>query len=427
MTRWFIILPVLLSACTVANSTLTVETTLEPKQILHTQATFTIIETSPQITPSPEASDLDPASHVGTHSNLQSVNHFPDVSNYLWTLVADGFQKPLDITHVGDDRLFVVEQPGIIHIIQDDQVLPMPFLDIRDRVNDNASERGLLGLAFHPSYAENGFFFVNYTGDDGHTVVSRFQVSNDPNLADQDSEFVLLRIQQPYANHNGGELKFGPDGMLYIGTGDGGSGGDPLGNGQRLDTLLGKILRINVDEGVPYTIPSDNPFAEGDGLPEIWALGLRNPWRFSFDRVTGDLYIADVGQNQWEEINFQSAGSSDGINYGWSLREGTHPYASEQTVGLTDPVAEYSHDFGCSVTGGVVVRDPSLPAWSGVYIYGDYCSGIIWGLLQTEDGLWQKAQLFDTDFSIASFGEDASGDVHLVDYQGGVYRLSPSE
>jgi glucose/arabinose dehydrogenase len=317
-----------------------------------------------------------------------------------------------------------VEQPGLIQIIQKDQILSTPFLDIRDRVNDSASERGLLGLAFHPDYTRNGTFFVNYTGENGETVVSQYQVSDDANQADPDSELILLRIPQPYANHNGGGLKFGPDGMLYIGTGDGGSGGDPLGNGQNLDTLLGKLLRIDVNGEQPYAIPPDNPYVSGGGLPEIWAYGLRNPWRFSFDRITGDLFMGDVGQNVWEEINFQPVNSSGGENYGWNLREGSHPFSSETTEGLTDPVAEYSHEFGCSVTGGVVIRSPSLPAWNGIYIYGDYCTGTIWGLLQSEPGLWETTQVFDTNFTLSSFGEDASGEVYLIDYKGGVYRLT---
>jgi glucose/arabinose dehydrogenase len=283
-----------------------------------------------------------------------------------------------------------------------------------------------LGLAFHPDYFSNGKFFVNYTGENGETVISRFQVSNQLDLADPDSELVILRLQQPYANHNGGGLKFGPDGMLYIGTGDGGSGGDPLGNGQRLDTLLGKILRIDVDREQPYDIPLDNPYVSGGGLPEIWAYGLRNPWRFSFDRISGDLFIGDVGQNVWEEINYQPAGSPGGENYGWNLREGSHPFSSEITTGLIDPVAEYPHDFGCSVTGGVVVRSPSLPSWNGVYLYGDYCTGIIWGLLQTEDGFWEASQLFTTPFTISSFGEGFDGEVFVLDYFGAIYQLSPT-
>jgi len=358
--------------------------------------------------------------------NFQSVDQFPDPTSFRWKLVADGFQKPLDLIYASDDRLFIVEQAGLIHILQDDQRLPTPFLDIRNRVNDNASERGLLGLAFHPDYPSNGNFFINYTGENGDTVISRFHVSNDPNQADPDSEFNILRIQQPYANHNGGELEFGPDGMLYIGTGDGGSGGDPLGNGQRMDSLLGKILRIDVDGDQPYAIPPDNPFIGDDRLPEIWAYGLRNPWRFSIDRISGDLFIGDVGQNVWEEINFQPSGSPGGENYGWNLREGSHPFNSELTTGLIDPIAEYSHQFGCSVTGGVVTRSPSLPSWNGIYLYGDYCTGIIWGIFQSEAGNWETAQLYDTAFTIASFGEDIAGEIYLIDYNGGIYRLTTS-
>jgi glucose/arabinose dehydrogenase len=423
MTRWFILLTLLLSACSVATSHPTMEITSAPEQLPTAQGLTSIPETPPSMTLSPKETAPIYTPTASPDNESQSVTQFPDTSNYAWTLAANDFQKPLDITHAGDDRLFVVEQPGIIHIIQEGQVLPAPFLDIRDRVNDNASERGLLGLAFHPNYLENGFFFLNYTGQDGQTVVSRFQVSSNPNQAEPDSEFVLLHIQQPYANHNGGEVKFGPDGMLYIGTGDGGSGGDPQGNGQNRNTLLGKLLRIDVDGEKPYAIPLDNPFVGKDALPEIWAYGLRNPWRFSFDQLTGDLYIADVGQSMWEEINFQPAGSPGGVNYGWNLREGGHPFASQVTKGLTDPVVEYSHDFGCSVTGGIVVRDPSLPSWHGIYLYGDYCSGNIWGLLQTEKGMWKDARLFDTDFVISSFGEDASGHVYLVDYQGSIHRL----
>jgi glucose/arabinose dehydrogenase len=356
-------------------------------------------------------------------AETQTVDPFPDPASFQWNLVAEGFQKPLDLTHAGDARVFVVEQSGLIHVLQDGQPLPTPYLDIRDRVNDNASERGLLGLTFHPDYQSNGLLFVNYTGSNGETVISRFQVSRDPNLADPDSETFLLRIAQPYANHNGGGLKFGPDGLLYIGTGDGGSGGDPQGNGQRLDTLLGKILRIDVDQVQPYTIPPDNPWIGTDGLPEIWAYGLRNPWRFSFDRLTGDLYIADVGQNVWEEVNFQPSGSPGGENYGWNLREGAHPFNSESTNGLVDPVAEYSHELGCSVTGGVVIRSPALPSWNGIYLYADYCTGIIWGLIQGEKGTWETRQLFTTPFTISSFGEDFGGEVYILDYRGSVYRL----
>ena len=243
-------------------------------------------------------------------------------------------------------------------------------------VNDRSNEQGLLGLAFHPGYAQNGFFYINYTGVDGETRISRFSRGQEANRADAESESIVLTIAQPYGNHNGGAIVFGPDGYLYIGTGDGGSGGDPLGNGQRLDTLLGKILRLDVDTAEAYAIPASNPFAQGGGLPEIWAYGLRNPWRITFDRVDGDLYIADVGQNQWEEVNHQPARSSGGENYGWNLREGMHAYAGGEAA-WTDPIVEYDHSLGCSVTGGEIVRDSRLPGWSGIYLYGDYCSGRI--------------------------------------------------
>lgn len=347
----------------------------------------------------------------------------PNPGDSQWAPVADELVKPVDLQSAGDERLFVVEQRGWIRIIADGELLPEPFLDLSKYITDRESEQGLLGLAFHPNYAENGLFFVNYTDRFGNTVITRFIVSPDPDLADLDSLRVVLRFNQPYPNHNGGGIAFGPDGDLYIGTGDGGSGGDPLGNGQRLDTLLGKLLRINVDAADPYAIPPDNPFSSEDTLPEIWAYGLRNPWRFSFDRLTGDLYIGDVGQSQWEEINYLPVGSLGGANFGWNFREGAHPYSGDSTEDLVDPIAEYDHGQGCSVTGGVVVRDPSLPAWDGVYLYGDYCSGTIWGLLPAADGGWQNAVLFNTEYRISAFGEDQAGRVYLVDYEGGIYRL----
>jgi glucose/arabinose dehydrogenase len=316
------------------------------------------------------------------------VTALPDPSGTVWTAVAGGFRRPVDIQHAGDDRLFVVGQRGLIWIIESGQALADPFLDISDRVGTSASEQGLLGLAFHPDYASNGRFYVNYTDASGDTVIARFQVGQDPNRADPDSEVVLMTIDQPFANHNGGGMAFGPDGLLYIATGDGGSAGDPRGNGQRLDTLLGKILRIDVNGGEPYAVPGDNPFAAGGGRAEIWAYGLRNPWRFSFDRLTGDLYIGDVGQGDWEEIDFLPAGSPGGANFGWNLREGLHAYAGDLAPGMIEPVAEYGHaQGGCSVSGGVVVRSPSLADWQGVYLYGDYCSGLIWGLVRDAAGV----------------------------------------
>lgn len=346
----------------------------------------------------------------------------PDPSGFEWGQYASGLSHPIDIQNAGDDRLFVVEQAGLIRIVRGGELLPEPFLDIRDRVNANGSERGLLGLAFHPRYRDNGLFFVNYTGTGGTTHIARFSVADDPDTADPSSEIDLLQVTQPYANHNGGGLAFGPDGYLYIGLGDGGSAGDPQGNAQRVNTLLGKLLRLDVEAAEPFVIPSDNPFAGGGGRPEIWAYGLRNPWRFSFDLPTGQLFIGDVGQGNWEEVDWQPPGSPAPANFGWNLREGDHDFLGGDASDLIDPITEYSHAEGCAITGGVVIRDPGLPEWQGVYVYGDYCSGRIWGLLQGGGG-WHSDRLFDTPFSITSFGVDHEGSVFLADYAGALYRL----
>jgi len=326
-------------------------------------------------------------------------------------------ERPDDLQADGSGRLFVIEKVGRIRIIQDGQLLPKPFLDITDRVGSQGNEQGLLGLAFHPQYSQNGRFFVNYTGKNGDTVIARYQVSGDPNAADQGSEVKLLGVDQPYANHNGGVLAFGPDGYLYAGLGDGGSQGDPQGNAQNTDRLLGKILRLDVNSGDTYSIPPDNPFGN-----EVWAYGLRNPWRLSFDKGTGDLYIGDVGQNTWEEIDYLPAGSPGGTNFGWDQREGAHDFEGSASPDFTEPVAEYSHpEGGCSVTGGYVYRG-AMPEWNGIYLYGDYCTGLIWGLIHTGSD-WQKQQLFDVDFTITSFGQDQAGEIYLVSDGGGVYKL----
>ncbi|MCA9981605.1 MAG: PQQ-dependent sugar dehydrogenase, partial [Anaerolineales bacterium] len=331
----------------------------------------------------------------------------------------------------GDERLFITQQHGVINIIQNGQVLPDPFLYIEQRVNSDGYEQGLLGLAFHPDYVNNGRFFVNYTRGDGATVIAEFAVDPaNPNRALPESERVLLTIAQPYRNHNGGQLKFGPDGYLYIGTGDGGSADDPPNNGQRTDTLLGKMLRIDVnnDNGDPYAIPADNPFVADSAVrDEIWATGLRNPWRFSFDRETGDLYIADVGQNMWEEINFQPAASTGGENYGWRIFEASHCYLDDcSTPGLTPPIFEYNHEGGhCSVTGGYVYRGEAHPDLYGNYFLADYCSGQLWRMVQTENG-WNTAVINNVGFLVSSFGEDASGELYIIDQgAGAVYRLTP--
>jgi glucose/arabinose dehydrogenase len=297
--------------------------------------------------------------------------------------VASGLERPVGIANAGDGsgRLFILEQVGRIRIVRDGELLSSPFLDISGRVGSSASEQGLLGLAFHPGYAENGLFFVNYTDQQGDTVVARFSVSADPNRADPASEAQILTLPQPAGNHNGGHLAFGPDGYLYVGTGDGGGAGDQYGNGQNGGTLLGAMLRLDVDGAQPYLIPAGNPFVDNPAVrDEIWALGLRNPWRYSFDRLTGDLYIADVGQNQYEEVNYQPADAPGGLNYGWPIMEGMHCFPADRDcarAGLTQPVVEYQHAQGCSVTGGYVYRGQEFPALTGIYLFGDFCSGRI--------------------------------------------------
>lgn len=350
----------------------------------------------------------------------------PDSSAYSWRLVLSGLVQPVDLTHAGDgsNRIFIIEQVGRIRIFQDGVLDPTPYLDISSKVGSQGFEQGLLGIAFHPRYEDNGYFYLNYTDHSGSTVLARYQVSrDDPDRADNGSELLLLYISQPYRNHNGGGLAFGPDGYLYAGLGDGGSAGDPLQNAQSLTTYLGKILRLDVDSREPYAIPSDNPFVNGGGLPEIWAYGLRNPWRFSFDRLTHDLYIADVGQNQWEEINFLPSGVQGGANFGWNAYEGSHVYQGAALENAIMPIAEYNHNLGCSVTGGMVYRGERLPDWRGVYLYGDYCSGRVWGLFQDNDGRWQNQLIYENVASISSFGEDEAGEIYLVDHQGSIYTL----
>ncbi len=340
--------------------------------------------------------------------------------------VVTGLADPLYLIHAGDrsGRLFVVEQGGVIRIIRDGRLLPTPFLDIRSRVI-SGGELGLLSVAFHPAYASNGRLFVNYTTDRGglKTVIAEYHVSpSDPNVAGP-AERVILEIAQPFRNHNGGLNLFGPDGMLYIGMGDGGSAGDPSNNGQRLDTLLGKLLRIDID-GTPYRVPPDNPFVSRAGArPEIWAYGLRNPWRFSFDGSTGRLVLADVGQNKWEEIDIVEKGQ----NYGWRIMEGAHcynPSTNCSTAGLQLPIAEYGHDLGCSITGGYIYRGARIRSLAGRYLFGDYCSGRLWALAEASPGRWTMTQLLSTELRISSFGEDQDGEMYIIDHQGGVYRLT---
>jgi glucose/arabinose dehydrogenase len=344
--------------------------------------------------------------------------------------VVGGLTNPSGIVSPGDGsgRLFVLEQPGRIRVVEDGRLLDAPFLDIVDRVTSRGNEQGLLGLAFHPRYRENGRFFVNYTRANGDTVISSWLVSQDPNRADLGSESLVLAVEQPAANHNGGHLAFGPDGYLYIGLGDGGGGGDTYGNGQNGATLLGAMLRLDIDGAAPYTIPGDNPFLDDPAVrDEIWAVGLRNPWRYSFDRLTGDLYIADVGQNSYEEVNFQPATSSGGENYGWPILEGNHCLSGSgcNAEGMTMPIWEYDHAAGCSVTGGYVYRGSRYPILQGIYVVGDYCSGTFWGLARGAEDNWRSAILAGTDIRLTSFGEDEEGELYLVDRSSGtLYHLA---
>ena len=333
------------------------------------------------------------------------------------------FSSPVEIKNAGDERLFVVEKSGKIKILNPDgSVNSTPFLNIEDRVSTNANERGLLGLAFHPNYPENPFFFVNYTNNNGDTTISKFSVSTDENIANE-SETVLLVINQPYGNHNGGCINFGPDGNLYIGMGDGGSGGDPQNYSQSTGSLLGKMLRINVNSGA-YSIPENNPYGD-----EIWSVGLRNPWKFSFDSENGNLWIADVGQNEFEEINMVENNPAN-VNYGWRCYEGDEPYNMSGCPdnGLTFPVATYSHynsgDFKCSITGGYVYRGNQISGLNGVYFFADYCSGEI-GMLSTEDNSnWEMNLTFpNINGSWVSFGEDISGELYIVSINGGIYKI----
>ncbi|MEW5989147.1 MAG: PQQ-dependent sugar dehydrogenase, partial [Chloroflexota bacterium] len=358
---------------------------------------------------------------------------------------ATGLAEPVDIANAEDDRLFVVERQGTIRVVEaDGTVLETPFLDIDDRVGSAGSEQGLLGLAFHPDYASNGYFYVNYTNNSGDTRVSRFSRDpSDPNLADPNSELILLGVDQPYSNHNGGDLNFGPDGYLYIGLGDGGSGGDPGNRAQDPLELLGKMLRIDVDPaggnppdcgtGNNYSIPPDNPLVGVTGCDEIWALGVRNPWRFSFDRLTGEMFIGDVGQESWEEVSYQPAASVGGENYGWRCYEGFHPYNLQgcgQPEDYVFPAIEYSSgggggNDGCAITGGFVYRGGLYPNLYGVYVFSDYCSSNFWTLVPDGSGGWTLTLVEPTvGFNPSTFGESAAGELYVADLYGGtIYHV----
>jgi glucose/arabinose dehydrogenase len=361
----------------------------------------------------------------------------------LLTLVTSGLSQPVHITHAGDGsgRLFVVERAGRIRIFKNGTLLGTPFLDIATAVRDTGSEEGLLSVAFPPGFGTSkNHFYVYYVNNSGNLVIARYQVSaGNADLADASTEQIVLTVNHPgQSNHNGGQLVFGPnDGYLYLGTGDGGGGGDVPNNAQTTNVLLGKLLRIDVETGTPttYTVPATNPYTQTVGYrPEIWALGLRNPWRFSFDRQTGDLYIGDVGQDAWEEVDYQPAANAGGMNYGWRCKEGTHDYnfsGTCSTLTLEPPVAEYNHgpgdSIGCSITGGFVYRGPAYAFMQGMYFYADYCTGRIWGLKNDGTG-WQTQELTDTAYSISTFGEDEAGNLYLASYGGGqIYVMGDLE
>ncbi len=364
----------------------------------------------------------------------------PELLELQLERIARDLDNPVFLTHAGDSsgRLFLVEQPGRILIWENGEILPEPFLDIRERVGDHGWEQGLLGLAFAPDFLQSLRFYVNYTDLRGDTVIARFQASPvDVQQGLPESEEKILGLRQPASNHNGGMILFGPDQMLWIGTGDGGAAGDRFRNGQNPHSLLGKMLRIDVLTPGPaaYAIPPDNPWIQElwDGQavePEIWALGLRNPWRYSFDRDTGDLWIADVGQDAFEEIHWVPSGHMAGLNFGWPRMEGSHcfpQHASCDETGLEMPVAEFPQTAGeCSITGGYVYRGPRTPPLHGRYIVGDFCSGRIWMIWNAGDPdvpQWHRELLVDTDMNISSFGEDEEGELYVLDLKGAVYRL----
>ena len=388
---------------------------------------------------------------------------FAEEKNLSSVLIADGYKKPVFITSSPNNAklLYIVEQAGLIKLINDGKKLSRPFFDINKRVvnpNRPGDERGLLGFAFHPNHTNNGKFYINYMDNDGNTIISEFS-TNSKLRADHKSERIILKLKQPYGNHNGGDIQFGPDGYLYISIGDGGKAGDPLNAGQDLSSLFGKIIRIDIEQK-PYGIPKSNPFFGQKGKrEEIWAWGLRNVWRFSFDKQTGDKYLADVGQNKWEEVNFEPASSEGGLNYGWRIMEANHCYDPKEncpTEGLIKPIIEYPNDAnhpafafriieelsfsetdveGCSVTGGYVYRGQKIKSMQGQYIFGDYCSGNIWTLKVVNGkainfkNRTEEINIGGGEFTtyISSFGQDSDGEIYIIDYNGGIYKLIESD
>ena len=342
--------------------------------------------------------------------------------------IARGLSKPVFITHSGDNngRLFVVEQTGRIRVIRKGVLQSQPFLDLRSKIS-TGGERGLLGLAFHPDYSWNRKFYVNYTDRNGNTVVEQYLRSATNASVAAPTAKLIIRIAQPYSNHNGGMIAFGPDRYLYIGMGDGGGSGDPGNRAQNLNSLLGKMLRLSVDTRHPYVVPPTNPYVGRTGHDLIWSSGLRNPWRFSFDRQTGDLWIGDVGQQRYEEIDRSKAPNAGrGLNYGWRVMEGNHCYNPPtgcNTSGKTLPIAVYGHSQGCSVTGGYVYRGATYPDLRGVYLFGDFCSGRVWGIDAAGPNAQTPVLLFDTAANITSFGEDQAGNLYLVDHAGDIWLI----
>ena len=368
-------------------------------------------------------------------------------------LISGNFEKPLYVTNYPNDNevLLVLEQEGIIRIIKENNITKTPFLDISDRVHQPlypADEMGMLGIAFDPNFNENHFFYINYVNKDWYSIISRFKVNE--KLGNPQSEEILIKLKQPYPNHNGGSIEFGPDGYLYIGFGDGGSSGDPENRAQNLSTLFGKILRIDVNTEKGYKVPTDNPFYILDtAKKEIWSYGLRNPWRITFDKKTGDMYIGDVGQWDWEEINYQSSDNKGGLNFGWNILEGNHCYKEHklcESKNLTFPIFEYPHDAnylktligwaqkdvnGCSVTGGYVYRGENKPELYGRYFFGDYCTGKVWSIKKDAPDLDIKEHTDELlkamnkkQFYLSSFGEDEEGELYLIDYSGVLYSIT---
>ncbi|MCO6449189.1 MAG: PQQ-dependent sugar dehydrogenase [Caldilineales bacterium] len=427
----FLTFPLLLVACGVSQPATPVQT--ESQSTATPAATPEPPTSTPTSSPTPSASPTPTVAATDTPTTTPTPE--PTLPPFPPTISLEpqlNLSTPIVyLTHANDgsNRIFVVETAGRVRIISAGELLPTPFLDISNLVESGGSEQGLLSMAFAPGYDESGVFYVNYTSraGDGDTVIARYHVSDDPNIADPDSGQIVLTIDQPARNHNGGQIQFGPDGYLYVGTGDGGSAGDPWDNAENRYALLGKMLRLDVKGRETYDIPIENPFPDGESAaPEVWAYGLRNPWRFSFDRATGDLYIGDVGQGSWEEVDFQSAASRGGEDYGWNTMEGAHCYQPAQnceTSGSVPPIFDYDHSQGCSITGGYVYRGADFPALAGTYLFGDYCSGRIWGLRQDASGNWQSALLLASGINISSFGEDEAGELYVLDLQGQIYRV----